>query len=89
MSGWAVALTVGLLAAILSVLLTISKQIEQLIRVMIHQRQQLEQAVSHPRDDQIRFELEVFLKEANKDAHAETRRRVDEFLNRGSEADKT
>ena len=73
--GWIVII---LLAVIATGLYPLTKQIERFIRVVVHQRELLVQALTHFDDDSLRFELKVFLEEANKPAHEATRRSLEE-----------
>lgn len=69
MTDWHAILIVALLAGIASLLYTISTQLERLIQIMVRQRERLEDSLCHPDYDQIRFQLRVFLEEANKETH--------------------
>lgn len=80
MTDWQAILIVALLAGIASALYTISTQLERLIRVMVHQRERLEHSLCHPDDDQIRFQLRVFLEEANKETHLATKESLEARL---------
>lgn len=78
--GWII---IALLAAIAAALYPLSQQIERFIRIIIHQREQVERALTHADDDNLRFQLKVFLEEANAGAHERTRQRVTDFIERG------
>lgn len=69
--GW---LVIVLLAMILGALYSLVQQLERFIRVVIRQRELL----VHPDDDALRFELKVFLEEANRLTHEVTRRSLEE-----------
>ena len=82
MTDWQLALVGGLLVAIVSLLLAISKQLDRLIQLAVQR-----QRSGHPDDENLRFQLGVFLEEANKPVHAATREKVDAFLSRSPDAD--
>ena len=84
--GWIVIFLLAVIASAISALVPL---VERFVRVVIHQRELLQGALRHTDDDAIRFELKVFLEEANKPAHAENRRRVDQFLKRGATSDQS
>lgn len=78
MTTWQIILIIGLLTGCLSALVSINRQLARLIdELNVHHR---DFVLRRSKDDLLRFELEVFLQEANKATHAETRRQVDEFL---------
>ena len=80
LQGWII---IVLLAVIASALYPLAQQIERFIRVVIHQREALQKALTHFEDDDLRFQLKVFLEEANVEAHERTRERVANFIERG------
>lgn len=76
-------IVIALLAGIAASLFPLGKQIERFIRVVIHQRELVEQALSHPDDDGIRLQLKVFLEEANGPAHEQASQRVRDRIEHG------
>lgn len=73
--GWII---IGLLGFIVITLYVLIPIIERVVGVIVHQRELLQDGLSNFDDDHLKFELSVFLEEANKPIHAATRRSLEE-----------